>query len=150
MKFSEVLKPDGVLIDVTAPTKDKLLRFLSLKAAAALGISEDDVLGALESREKLGSTGIGAGIAMPHAAVKGVAAPYALLVRLNKPIAFDAIDGEPVDLVCLILMPPGETSQSLNLLSQFARQLRSSETVKTLRSTENATEAFFVFKNCEP
>jgi len=149
MKISEVMKPDDVFVGVAASSKAKLLQFLSGKAADALHISEANVLGALQSREGLGSTGIGAGIAIPHAPVEGVTSPYALLVRLAKPIEFEAIDEEPVDVVCLILMPPGEQAEYLKLLSTIARKLRSPEAIKVIRTATDPEQVFSAITECD-
>jgi nitrogen PTS system EIIA component len=149
MKISEVMKPDDVLVRVSAPSKSKLLRFLSENAASALGLDKDDIFGALQNRESLGSTGIGAGIAIPHAPVAGVTSPYALLVRLAKPIEFKAIDEEPVDVVCLILTPPGEQNRYLKLLSSVARQLRSPEAVETIRHAAEREQVYHAITACD-
>ena len=137
MNISDVMKPSDVLIDVSVPSKPKLLKFVAENAAATVGIAAETILHALRSRENLGSTGIGSGIAIPHAPVTGLASPFALLVRLAKPIDFDSIDDQPVDLVCLILTPPGEQNRYLKLLSKIARQLQSADTLKTIRQAPN-------------
>ena len=137
MNISDVMKPSDVLIDVSVASKPKLLKFVAENAAATVGIAAETILHALRSRENLGSTGIGSGIAIPHAPVTGLASPFALLVRLAKPIDFDSIDDQPVDLVCLILTPPGEQNRYLKLLSKIARQLQSADTLKTIRQAPN-------------
>lgn len=149
MKITEVMKPDRVLIDVSASTKPKLLHFLSRSAAGYLNLEGTDILRALQSRESLGSTGIGAGIAIPHAPVNGVASPFALLARLAKPIEFDAVDEEPVNLVCLILTPPGEQNHYLKLLSKIARQLRSPEAVHTIRTAADREHVYEALSDCD-
>lgn len=136
------MNPGDVLIDILASSKAKLLKLLSEKAAAASGIDEHEILSALRSRESLGSTGIGAGIAIPHAPVPGITGPFGLFIRLAKPIEFEAIDDEPVDLVCLMLIPPGEQTQYLKLLSNIARQLRSPETVRKIRSATDSEQIY--------
>lgn len=142
MQISEVMKPEHVLSDVSTRSKTTLLALLSERAASALGISKDAVLDALRGRENLGSTGIGAGIAVPHAPVSGIDRPFAFFVRLAKPVDFDAIDDEPVDLVCLILTPIGEGAQYLKLLSSIARQLRSAEIVASIRSARDSDQIY--------
>ena len=142
MRISEVIKPEDVAIGVSVSSKSKLLKLLSEEAAHALGISEHDILAALQSREDLGSTGIGAGIAIPHAPVAGINGPFGFLVCLSKPVEFDAIDDEPVDIVCLILMPPEGQSAYLKLLSNIARQLRSADAVKRIRSAIDRDHAY--------
>ncbi len=149
MKISEVMKPDDVLIDVSVSSKGRLLQQLSDKAARALGVSERDILAALESREALGSTGIGAGIAIPHAPVAGIERPFGLFVRLTKPIEFDAIDDEPVDIVCLILTPPEGQANHLKLLANVARQLRSEHVLKRIRSTREANHIYSAITECD-
>jgi PTS system nitrogen regulatory IIA component len=149
MKISEVMRPDDVLIDVSASSKSKLLQFLSKKAAEPLGVSDSEILRALQHREKLGSTGFGAGIAIPHAPVEGVAAPFALMIRLARPIAFEAIDDRPVDVICLILTPPGDQAEYLKLLSAISRKLRSSETLKTIRAATDARQIYATIAMCD-
>lgn len=137
MKISEVIKPGHVVIGVSTSSKGKLLQQLAENAAHQLGVSADDILTALQGREALGSTGIGAGIAIPHAPVAGIERPFGLLVRLTKPIEFEALDDAPVDIVFLVLMPPGGQPAYLKLLSNVARQLRSAEVIKILRSASD-------------
>lgn len=149
MKISEAIKPGNVFLDVSASSKSNILKFIAGKAAAALGVSADDVYDAVQSRETLGSTGVGSGIAIPHAQLNGVVSPFALMTRLSRPIDFEAIDEAPVDIVCLILTPPGEQSQYLKLLSQFARQLRSSEVVKSIRSATQPEQIYEAMTGCE-
>ncbi|WP_082143639.1 PTS sugar transporter subunit IIA [Nitratireductor soli] len=143
------MKPDDVLIGVSASSKGRLLQQLSERAARALGVSEHDILAALTNREALGSTGIGAGIAIPHAPIADLERPFALLVRLTEPIEFDAIDDEPVDIVCLILTPPEGQAKYLKLLSNVAKQLRSADVVKEIRSTSEAEHIYSAFTRCD-
>jgi len=150
MQISEVMQPNGVLIDVSVPSKFKLLKFVAETAADRLGLVEGDVLNAVQSREDLGSTGIGAGIAIPHASVEGITLPFVLLVRLTMPIDFDAIDEEPVDIVCLILTPSGEQSHYLKLLSSIARQLRSVDAATTIRRAADREIIYQALITCEP
>lgn len=142
MKISEVITPEHVVIGVAAASKGKLLQQLSEKAAHHLNVSAHDILTALERREALGSTGIGAGIAIPHAPVAGTERPFGLLVRLNKPIEFEALDDEPVDIVCLVLTPMEWNSYSLKLLSSIARKLRSTESIKLIRESNSLDKIY--------
>jgi PTS system nitrogen regulatory IIA component len=84
-------------------------------------------------REALGSTGTGAGIAIPHARLEGIARPFGILVRLAKPIDFEAIDGQPVDLVFLLLLPAEPQGDQLNALACAARMLRDAQILRDLR-----------------
>ncbi|PWV99048.1 phosphotransferase IIA-like nitrogen-regulatory protein PtsN [Hoeflea marina] len=150
MTISGIMTPGDVLIGVTVSGKPKLLGFVADTAAATLGIGACVILDALEGRERLGSTGIGAGIAIPHAPVDGLAAPFVLLVGLAAPIDFDAIDDRPVDVVCMILTPPGDQSGYLKLLSTIARQLHRPETVKAIRTAGDAAQAYEAIAGCKP
>ncbi len=141
MKLSDVLAPENVVLDLDASSKSSLLRTLSAIAAKQLGISEAAIFTALNNREKLGSTGIGEGIAIPHAAIPDMKKPFALFVRLSKPIDFEAIDESPVDIVAVLLVPVEKSSTKLNLLAGLARILRS-EKRKRIRSLAAATDVY--------
>jgi nitrogen PTS system EIIA component len=102
MKISDFLSPAQVMIDVRASDKRCLLEQLSTQAAAEAGLSRDIVVREIAEREELGSTGVGNGVALPHARLPNLKAPFALFARLRHGIDFDAIDGEPVDIVVLL------------------------------------------------
>ncbi len=102
MTPADIIRP-GSIIGIAAPTKAALFQILAGKAAERLGLPEHVVLEALSRRESLGSTGVGKGVALPHASLPGLAEPFGLLARLKHPVDYEAIDGEPVDLVCLVL-----------------------------------------------
>lgn len=145
MHISEVMKPDGVRLGISVSTKPRLLKFLAQTAAAELDVAEDEILGSLLSREALGSTGIGSGVALPHAEATRVVSPFALLIRLADPIEFEAVDEEPVDLVCLILTPPTSSSTHLQLLSSVTRQLRAPDVITRIRSATDHAQAYEAF-----
>src|SRR5262245_28453755 len=102
MSIPDFLSPAGVLIDVHANDKGGLLKELAAQAAASLELPGEVVLNELEKREQLGSTGVGGGIAIPHARLQAIKQPFGLLARLARPIEFDAVDGNPVDIVFLL------------------------------------------------
>lgn len=149
MKLSEVLKPDNVHLQVPVTTKAALLSYLAQTVADARGIAKDDILRALQSRENLGSTGIGSGIAIPHASVSGLVEPYMLLIRTSKTVEFDSIDEQPVDLVCLILTPAREQTPYLTLLAKAARQLGSSDVVQKMRNASTSSEMYAAIISCD-
>lgn len=138
MDISQCIAPDGVVLGLEVSSKAELLRFLADETARRRGLQSNVVLTALQKREALGSTGIGAGIGLPHAPVEGVQSPFGLFARLVRPIDFEAVDEEPVDLVCVVLTPPGGSQIHLTLLSRIARQLRSSGTVVAIRNAKTA------------
>jgi PTS system nitrogen regulatory IIA component len=142
MKVAEFIRPENVIIDLPAKSKSRALQAMSAQASQVLGASESVILHALLAREKLGSTGIGEGIAIPHTRIAGVAAPFGMLARMNKPIDFDSIDDVPVDIVFLLLMPAESTKDHLNALAQVARQLRSQEVLKKIRGAASADELY--------
>lgn len=139
MKLADVLAPENVVLDLDASSKSSLLRTLSAIAARQLGIGEAAIFSALDNREKLGSTGIGEGIAIPHAAIPDMKKPFALFARLSKPIDFEAIDESPVDIIAVLLVPVEKSSTKLNLLAGLARILRS-EKIKRIRSLAAASD----------
>ncbi len=115
---------------------------LAAKAAAGLGLGVDLVASCLLKREELGSTGIGKGVAIPHARLPELQRPYGLLARLKQGIEFDAIDGQAVDLVFVLLLPAAAESEALAALAQVARALRSAETLARLRAAKTAAELY--------
>lgn len=133
MILSEFIKPESVMIDLAAPSKSKLLASLSEQAALALGLPVEDIYQAIHNREKLGSTGVGDGIAIPHAPVPGLEVPFGMVARLKKPVDFESVDDVPVDIVCLLLMPGQGSAPYLNVLACMVRKLRSPKVVKSIR-----------------
>ena len=144
MKIRDVLSPNDIMIDVRASDKTRLLRHLSAQAASELGLDPDEVSTLIAEREELGSTGVGNGVALPHARLASLKAPFALLVRLRHPIDFDAIDGEPVDIVVLLLIPEAGDSAKGNALACVARALRDTETLRKVRSAPDREALFRV------
>jgi len=140
MGTANLFPADGVL-DLSAPSKSALLQILAAEAAARLGRPEEEVLSALQAREALGSTALGRGIALPHARLDGIEAPVALLARLRKPVEFEAKDGEPVDLVFLVIWPTEATEGFLPALSDICRVLREPQVPRQLRQAKSPQEA---------
>jgi PTS system nitrogen regulatory IIA component len=134
MKISDFLVPTQVMIDVKASDKERLLEQLSMEAADVAGLPADEVAREIAKREELGSTGVGNGVALPHARLASLKAPFALFARLRHGIDFDAIDGEPVDIVVLLLIPEAGDSGKGNALACVARALRDAETLRKVRS----------------
>ena len=134
MKIPNLLSPADVLIDVRASNKRLLLQELAAKAATSLNLRVDQIAPDLLKREELGSTGVGvAAWPIPHARLLDLQRPFGLLARLKQPIKFDAIDGQPVDIVFVLLSPAIVEEGQLGALALVARTLRSSETLGRLR-----------------
>lgn len=142
MDISDFLSPADALIDVKAPGKTRLLQDLSRRAAAAVKLPEDLIASEILKREALGSTGTGGGIAIPHARIAGLDEPFGMLARLSRPMAFDAIDGQAVDLLFLLLLPANADKDQLAALASVARVLRDSKSVAALRRAPDSLSLF--------
>jgi PTS system nitrogen regulatory IIA component len=142
MTVDELLAPSDVLVGLRAATKNALLEDLARRAAAALGMGLDAIFPALARRENLGSTGIGDGIALPHARLEAISRPYGIFARLREPIDFDAVDDNRVDLVFLLLLPAPDRHEPLNALACVARRLRDPETAAALRGSRDASALY--------
>jgi PTS system nitrogen regulatory IIA component len=142
MKIPDLLSPTDVVIDVRASSKRLLLQELAAKAAASLGLPADQVSSYLLKREALGSTGIGKGVAIPHARLPELQRPRGVLAKLKQGIEFDAIDGQAVDIVFVLLLPAASENEALGALALVARTLRSPETLARLRGAKNSSELY--------
>jgi PTS system nitrogen regulatory IIA component len=147
MKISDFLSPADTMVDVRASDKRELLRELSRKAALALKLPTEHVASELLKREELGSTGMGSGVAIPHARIGAVTKPFGILVKLKQPIDFDAIDGEPVDLIFLLLLAISPQGQQLDALATVARKLRAPATVARMRQAKESAELYSAFSD---
>jgi PTS system nitrogen regulatory IIA component len=142
MKISDLLSPKDVLIDVRTSNKRLLLQEFAARAADSLGLRVDQVAPYLLKREELGSTGIGKGVAVPHARLPDLRRPYGLLAKLKAPVEFDAIDGQAVDIVFVLLLPAAVESGQLGPLALVARTLRPPENLLRLRAAKTASELY--------
>jgi PTS system nitrogen regulatory IIA component len=142
MKISDLLSPTDAMIDVRSSNKRLLLQELAARAAADLGRPADQIAPFLLKREELGSTGIGRGVAIPHARLPDLQRPHGVLARLKPAIEFDAIDGHPVDVVFVLLLPAADEDGALGALALVARALRSPETLDRLRRAKDASELY--------
>jgi len=142
MKIKDFLSACDVVLNIRANDKASVLRELATRAASALSLNADVVATEIEKRDELGSTGIGGGVSIPHARFRDVKEPFGLLARLNQPIEFDAIDGKPVDIVLLLVLPASSQLDQLNALAAAARKLRDREVLKMLRTATSITELY--------
>jgi PTS system nitrogen regulatory IIA component len=145
MDIKSLLSPANVLMDVSASDKARLLQKLADRAASVLSLPADRIFRDLAAREEIGSTGTGAGIAIPHARVEGVKKPFGILVRLKRPIDFNSIDSKPIDLVFLLLLPTTSVGEQLNALASVARRLRDPECLRGLRGEIDCSGLFHSF-----
>lgn len=142
MSIEEFLAPGDAVADLRAGDKGRLLQDLAARAATALGLPRERVEQALLKREMLGSTGVGGGIAIPHARLEDLKKPFGLVGLLRKPIDFDAIDGKPVDIVFLLLTPAVAEGAHLNALATVARRLREQERVREMRAATDGAALY--------
>ncbi len=142
MNISELLSPADVTIDVRASNKALLLQEFATRTAAGLGLPADRVASYLLKREELGSTGIGKGVAIPHARLPDLQRPCGLLAKLKQPIEFDAIDGQAVDILFVLLLPAAAETEALAALALVARTLRPPENLARLRAAKTASELY--------
>ncbi len=137
MKLSDLLSSEHAAVYLQLPDKRAMLRELARLAAPALGLSEERILTELHKREALGSTGVGNGIAIPHTRLPEVKKPFGALLRLNDAIDFGAIDGQPVDIVFLLLLPPAPASEGLAALAGVTRKLRDRDVLDRLHRAKS-------------
>jgi len=142
MKISDFLAAGEVLTDVGASDKRQLLGELAQRAGSAVDLPADLILSELQQREELGSTGMGGGVAIPHARLSQINKPFGMLVRLKKPIDFDAVDDEPVDTVFLLLLPETAAGDQLGALASAARKLRDQATIAAVRRARNSVQVY--------
>jgi nitrogen PTS system EIIA component len=138
MEIADLITPRSVIAQLRAANKKQALQELAKRAAATAGYNERAVYDVLIERERLGSTGIGMGIAVPHGKLPGLAGLYGIFARLERPIPFEAIDDQPVDLIFLLLAPETAGADHLKALALVARLLRDRMVCEKLRGTDNA------------
>ena len=136
MELSHLLEPMHCTVDARYADKAACLGDLAKRAAAALGLEKAAIVDALAHREALGSTGLGNGIALPHARFAGLAAPFVIALRLREAIPFESVDDKAVDIVCLILLPAA--GDKTNVLAAIARRLRDPGTLAAIRKAKTA------------
>lgn len=137
MELANFLSIENALVNVQAANKTSLLNDLCARAATAVGLDAKAISSEILKREKLGSTGVGGGVAIPHARMPGLKTAFGVLAHLQKPMDFDAIDGEPVDIVFLLLLPTAASGEHLNVLAAVARRLRDPATLRALREASD-------------
>lgn len=138
MEISDLVGPEAVFPNLKATSKKRLLQELARLAAEITGQPERSTFDILLEREKLGTTGVGQGVAIPHGKIEGLDRLYGLFARLDKPINFDSIDDRPVDLVFLLLVPEGAGADHLKALARISRLLRDKATCEKLRGSDSA------------
>ncbi|MDO8651939.1 MAG: PTS sugar transporter subunit IIA [Undibacterium sp.] len=140
--IAKILPPANVLLDLEVSSKKRAFEQAGLLFENNCSIARSTVSDNLFARERLGSTGLGHGVAVPHGRIKGLKAPIAAFVRLAEPIPFESPDGQPVSLLIFLLMPDNVTQQHLEILSEIAEML-SNESFRESLSTEMNAAAVY-------
>jgi nitrogen PTS system EIIA component len=149
MHLGDFISPDSVVPSLKAKTKKQLLQELASRAGRLTGLPERGIFDVLLQRERLGSTGLGQGIAIPHGKIAGLKGIVGIFARLAEPIDFDAVDGEPVDIVFLLLAPEGAGADHLKALARISRLLRAGSAVEKLRVSKDAAALYAVLTEGE-
>ena len=144
MPLNDLVAPNAVMPALKVNNKKQAIAELAAKAAVLTGQSERDILEILLQREKLGSTGVGNGVAIPHGKLPKLGRLFGLFARLDRAIDFEALDNQPVDLVFLLLAPEGAGADHLKALARVARLLRDAEVARKLRESRDADALYAV------
>jgi nitrogen PTS system EIIA component len=142
MNIGDLLDHGAIAPRVTAPTKRQALRVVAELAARNFGLKPGQVLDALLEREAAGSTGVGYGVAVPHARLPGLTKLRGVFVRLEQPVPFDAVDDRPVDLVFALFAPPEAVGEHLRALARVSRVLRQADLREQLRHAHGADAVY--------
>ncbi len=138
MEIADLISPGGVIANLRITSKKQALQELAKRGAELTGEPERAIFEILIERERLGTTGVGNGIAIPHGKLPGLGRLYALFARLETPVDFDAIDEQPVDLICVLLAPETAGADHLKALARVSRLLRDRAICEKLRGTDSA------------
>jgi len=138
MPLADLLAPNAVFPMLRASSKKQVLQELAQQAGLLADRDPREIFETLLQRERLGSTGVGSGIAIPHGKLPNLGKLFGLFARLEKPIDFESLDGEPVDLIFLLLAPEAAGADHLKALARVARMLRDPDVVEKLRATRDA------------
>jgi nitrogen PTS system EIIA component len=149
MEIRDLLQPEAVIADLKAANKKQLLQELSRHASRITGVNDRKIFETLLERERLGSTGVGSGIAIPHGKLADFKRLYGVFARVERPVDFDAIDEQPVDLIFLLLAPEGAGADHLKALARVSRLLRDSSMCEKLRGAETADGLYMVLTQSE-
>ena len=142
MKLANLIGPDRIVLGLKARDKAQALAEIARRAAAAMPADASPILAALTAREELGSTGFGRGFALPHVRLAGLDRLFCMLVRLVKPIEYDAIDRQPVDVIVLMLIPLDKGNEHVAALATVARAMRDDGVLRDIRKAGSGAALF--------
>ncbi len=138
--ISQLLPLSNVIVDLDVASKKRVFEQAGLLFENSLHIARNEVFDSLFAREKLGSTGLGQGVAIPHGRIKGLDDAVAALIRMKEAIPFDAPDGQPVSIACILLVPEKATDKHLQILSELAQMFSDKQFRERLVGSENGQE----------
>lgn len=144
MDLGDLIAQNGVVAALKAKSKKQALQELAHVASEVTGLESREIFDTLLQRERLGSTGIGNGVAIPHGKIEGLEHVACIFARLDKPIDFDAIDNEPVDLIFLLLAPESAGADHLKALARISRLLREDDALEKLRGSQDKNALYSV------
>jgi len=144
MPLNDLLSPGSVISSLRVNSKKQALQELSDRAASVSGLGAREIFDALLQRERLGSTGVGDGVAIPHGKLAKCGRLFGIFARLERPIDFEALDGMPVDLIFLLLAPEKAGADHLKALALIARALRNSALAAQVRATRDASAIYSI------
>jgi PTS system nitrogen regulatory IIA component len=142
MRLTDIISPNRIVLDLRAGDKAQALAEIAKRASTLVPVQAPAILTALAAREKLGSTGFGNGFALPHVRIPGLDSLFGLLVRLTKPIDYEAIDGSPVDILFLLLIPADNGNDHIAALAAVSRVMRDDANLTAVRKASNAILLF--------
>lgn len=148
MVVSDHFSATDIFLDADVKNKKSLLELIAGEVARRLGRPEEEILDVLKAREDLGSTALGKGVALPHAKLSDIETPVKLFLRLERPIDFEARDGEPIDLVFVVLWPAAAPKGLLEAISGIARNLRDAGFLRSLRQAATPEEVVELLRTC--
>lgn len=150
MDLTSILKPEAVRVIANVTSKKRLFQDLGEAASAIYGLSADEAVDALQERESLGPTGVGHGVAIPHARLKGISAVGGAFLRLDRPLDFDSVDRQPVDLVFALFAPVDSGVEHLKALALVSRTMRDAKVCEKLRANDDPAILHAVLTELQP
>lgn len=137
MSDTALLEPEAIIPNLRVNSKKQILQEIAAKAAELTKLPERDIFDVLLERERLGTTGVGNGIAIPHGKLNALPSLFGLFAKLERPVDFESIDDQPVDLVFLLLAPEGAGADHLKALARISRTLRNKQLCEKLRGSDS-------------
>jgi PTS system nitrogen regulatory IIA component len=149
MSITSLLAPDRIFTDTDITSKKRLLEFLAEKASEAIELSQTEIFNKLLERERLGSTGLGQGFAVPHARLDNLQHTHACFAKLGTPVNYDAMDHQPVDLIFAIFLPEASTEEHLRILAALAKIFSQPAITHKIRNCNDASEIIRIIEQAE-